>query len=1097
MATFSVDVGNIVFAGGRLGFKDVFITNGPSNGLLISLRGNDSTFFKVQKYTPSYYQISTKQHNETGSARTAYVRFINRDDSDDYVDVDLTQYSVTTMAMYGDGITNTGNNEYSVNVDNETGELDVYLDAASGDGVSAQVTSGSDWLSELSGTPAVTDTGFIYWIVTYISNFDPARTGQVQFSSSGGSLLTLTVEQDGDAPTSVLAVTPSSLSYSSAGGTRSITVDYRGDTYNCDTTAVSSWVSVSLSRIVTGVLSGTVTCAANTSTAQRSGNVVFSDISGSINLPITQDGTAITLAVSPSELDFPASGGTRTLAVSYANSLSTNSASMPDWLSESFVSVDASNRTYTVNASTNTSTSARSFNWTFQDSNMSLTVPVSQAAGSQSSLEVSPLSETIRNSATTVYVTVTGADPNTISYTISSNWISYNGRTGNVWAFDCAANSGSSSRTGRVTFSALGYESVVYTITQTNDSPDITVSPDKLYFNLGKPQPLQVTVTYPGSLTISKGSDMTVSLVQESGNQHIYNISMQLNTGSLYTEATSTSYVTFNGQYGGSTTLNTYGNYLSATPSSLTFSANSSYQDVTIYVLSNAYTLEERSMLSWVTQSTVSTTNNTIVKRIRVTENTTGSDRTGILHFRILPNGTSADMYNVKITITQSSGSTPETQTLSATPTSLRFYKESGRRYVKFNYIPTNGISNTITYTDGSGWLSITDAGNRKSIVASSNSGSRRRATIRFYETGNVLNYVDINVIQGSAYYYDSIWMDTLFYPQDRDADGNYYYRLIDQSSNAIYFEGISTQPTSWGGNVGGIDIPRLVDDNLYSYFDQTPGQWNKMYGYCTADLYNMTQTGYPGTIEETFKYWNDWSRTEKRYDYTRYINDPINFKGCDDMVIPICVYYDDEATLSIVETEINGTVNTYQLGTPEYPFVMRYDTYYNSKNLDFKQDNEVIFSYDMTHCGQGAFVYRNRFGGWDSFLIEGNISKKDNYKKQNYRKDGEYNQDVPINTLHYNDEKYTDNIDITTTFEAYTGWLTDDESERLVYHLLSSPIVYFQNLGVENYDTDPELLMPVSLTVSSVEYKKFRNGRRLVNYLITFEKCNIQKVRD
>jgi hypothetical protein len=69
-----------------------------------------------------------------------------------------------------------------------------------------------------------------------------------------------------------------------------------------------------------------------------------------------------------------------------------------------------------------------------------------------------------------------------------------------------------------------------------------------------------------------------------------------------------------------------------------------------------------------------------------------------------------------------------------------------------------------------------------------------------------------------------------------------------------------------------------------------------------------------------------------------------------------------------------------------------------------------------------------------------------------------------------------------------------------LVFHLLSSPIVYFQNLHKENqlFDTDPTFnLIPIRITASSAEYKKFRNGKRLVNYLITFEKGNIEKVRN
>ena len=216
-------------------------------------------------------------------------------------------------------------------------------------------------------------------------------------------------------------------------------------------------------------------------------------------------------------------------------------------------------------------------------------------------------------------------------------------------------------------------------------------------------------------------------------------------------------------------------------------------------------------------------------------------------------------------------------------------------------------------------------------------------------------------------------------------------------------------------------------------------------------------------------------------------------------MIIPFCVYYDDAATFSIVDTEKNGNVNIRTLSKPSTPFVMRTDIFYDTKKLEYKQDDEVIFSYDMDHCGLGAFIYRNRFGGWDSFLIEGNIIKTDNYTKLNYRTKGEYNQMYDFRNSKYMDEKHTDNVSINTTYEAYTGWLSDEEAERLVFHLLSSPIVYFQDLNKENqlYDTDQSTLIPIRLTASSAEYKKFRNGRRLVNYSMKFEKGNIEKVRN
>ena len=268
---------------------------------------------------------------------------------------------------------------------------------------------------------------------------------------------------------------------------------------------------------------------------------------------------------------------------------------------------------------------------------------------------------------------------------------------------------------------------------------------------------------------------------------------------------------------------------------------------------------------------------------------------------------------------------------------------------------------------------------------------------------------------------------------------------------------------------------------------------------YTTVDIYNMTENGYPGVVDATFKYCNDWSRFEKRYDYTRSLNDPINGKGCNDMIIPFCVYYDDEATFSIVDTEKNGYVKKSTLSKPSTPFAMRIDIFYDTKKLEYKQDDEVIFSYDMEHCGPGAFIYRNRFGGWDSFLIEGNIIKTDNYTKLNYRQNGEYNHSNNFIDSKYINEKSTDSVSINTTYEAYTGWLSDEEAERLVFHLLSSPMVYFQDLHRENqlFNTEYYEYFPVRLTASSAEYKKFRNGKRMVNYLITFEKSNIEKVKD
>lgn len=1001
MASFSVDITDIVFAGGRTGYKVVTISNGPSGGITARLLGNAPTHFQVAAVTANVaYRISTKTSASGGYS--AYVRFQNADDSSDYVDVNLRQlYAPETsgVQMYLSGSTTITNN--TINVSNQFGSTDIFLDVPGGAGASGEVTSGSSWLSSVSQTP--TDTGFLKFAASYISNIDgQKRTGTIQYTSSNLQTRTLTVIQDAGEPTETLSVTPSSISEDSAGGTTSIAVTYRGSTYGCDYSAISSWVSVSLSPVMTGVLSGTVAVSPNTSTAQRSGSVFFTDTSGSVALPITQTGIAVTLSVDKSQISYPNSGGSDTLAVSYAGTLSTNVGSMPSWLSGTYVDVDASHRTYTFSAESNASTSSRSFNLNLQDDNMSLTVPITQEQGA--GFYIYPTGSSVSNSA------------------------------------------------GQVSFSYYGESVPIGNITYTGDW--ITKISHSTY-------DMSITVSYGANMTSDPRTSI-ITVTSYNGHTAVYTLNQ---------EGTATEQIVLS-------------------PISETIGSDQEYTS-NITVVYGPFELQWSCNESWVRRIIEVSNPHTI--RFRCDVNTSSSSRTAVITV-------SKEGYqSATFTLTQngvSPGPTPTTGNLKVYPAKLRFYREAGRWVLSFSNVPKDRIGYTITYTDGSGWLSVSDAGaNSKYVSVTANSGIRRRATIRFYDQNQTSNYVDVPVIQGSADGYDSIWIDYLYHPQDRDTDGNYYYRLVDVDTSEIY-RGVSTVPSGWG-NVGGIDIPRIVDTYIHSTYPFSySGDWYDLNeGYITVDLYNMTQSGYPGVLDATFKYWNDWSTTNKRYDYTRSLNDPINGRGCDHMIIPFCVYYDDAATFTIVETEKSGNVNTYTLPTPTSPFSFRDSSWYGVKTLEYRQDGEVLFSYDMDHCGPGALIYRNRFGGWDSFLIEGNIIKTDNYTKQNFHYRGEYAYNRTFM------DKMTDSVDINTTYEAHTGWLTDEQAERLVFHLLSSPIVYFQDFNEEDtlYDQDRTVtgMLPVRLTNSSAEYKKFRNGKKLVNYTITFEKVITEKVRN
>lgn len=1115
MASFSVDINRIYFAGGRTGYKIVTISNAPSGGITARLLGNDPTHFQVAAETADVsYRISTK--TATTSGYSAYVRFQNADDSSDYVNVNLIQYGPNgNIQLYLDDFWTKPTSE-GITVSNQYGSTTVFLDVPGGAGASGSVVSGSSWLSSVQGTPAVTDTGFLKFSAAYISNIDgQQRTGTIQYTSSNLDTKTLRVNQEAGEPTETLSVTPSSISEDSAGGTTSIAVTYRGSTYNCDYTAISSWVDVSLSQIMTGVLSGTVVVDPNTSTAQRSGSVIFSDMSGSISLPIIQTGSAVTLSVDKSQISYPNSGGSDTLAVSFAAPLTTNEGSMPSWLSCSYVDVDTSHRTYNISAASNASTSARSFNFNLSDANMSLAVPITQAAAAPAvPFSVSPSNKIFYETGGEQFVTFsgsTGSVSSNVDYITplldvfghQTNWLNYRyDTTYQSYKVVCDDNSGYPDRYADMIFTDENSSVAVMSIKQVGDTSISSASPSSYTFQAAGGSQVFDVYSATSSITVAQVPDwlsITSSTYehQTSGYHHSITVAASSNSSSEreccidFTETYNypsyrlNHYPVYINQLGGGQTV------ITISPTAQTVGRTSGSVYITVSGGSDVqYSIRPQDQ-GWI--SYVGKSGN--VYTFSYGTNTSSSSRTGLIGFG---DGSSTATF----TLTQNGVSpgptpTPTTGNLKVYPAKLRFYREAGRWIVSFSNVPASRIGYTITYTDGSGWLSVSNRYvDSKYVSATANSGIRRRATIRFYDQNQTSNYVDVPVIQGSADGYDSIWIDYLYYPQDRDTDGNYYYRLVDTDTNYEFYRGVSTLPAGWSG-VGGIDIPRIVDTYVLSTYPFSySGDWYDMNeGYMTVDLYNMTQSGYPGVLDATFKYWNDWSTTNRRYDYTRSLNDPINGRGCDNMIIPFCVYYDDAATFTIVETEKNGNVNTYTLSTPTSPFSFRDSIWYGVKTLEYRQDGEVLFSYDMDHCGPGALIYRNRFGGWDSFLIEGNIIKTDNYTKQNFHYRGEYN-------YHYTFmDKMTDSVDINTTYEAHTSWLTDEQAERLVFHLLSSPIVYFQDFNEENqlYNQDRTVMgmIPVRLTNSSAEYKKFRNGKKLVNYTITFEKVITEKVRN
>lgn len=1077
-------------------------TSGCTQSLSFLKSGGTQT---IELKIPSTYNVSDIRNSTTGD----YVDSLSISKISDT----RLNYSVTV------GTNNTGNNlrglvRFNGGSANQYAYLGHTIITQSTEGTPSLIVdptslefpaSGGAMTLNVTYSGTLTTSELPLWITYGIHNIDTTHRIYTLTASSNTTILgrsndfvlsdatmslTVPISQLPNSSSGNISVSPSSLSFGADAGYEDITFRYSGESYSVDAKEVYTWTTVSLSDVSTGLVNGVVSVSTNTSTSSRRGNIYFSDGLGeSVALPIEQAGIAFALSAEPSSLNIPAIGGSVTTAVTYTGTLSAEA--LPSWLSETHTDVDANHRTYTVTAASNVSTTSRTFNWRLDDDYNHIWVYFDQVASGGVSLNISPTSNSVSSSSGSVQITVTSSGISDVQYSISDNWITYGGKSGNVYTFNYESKTSTGERTGTITFSGGGITEI-YTLTQEGASASLSISPIRKTVS-GATGRVDITVNQTGidDLQYTFSPDGYFVFSHKEGNVYVF--SYEGNTSTLESSAAS---ITFSGA-GLSETFTLYQQPQSTTkslnliPTSDSVDAGTGYVYVTVSLNRIGYDRISRSINgSWL--SYVSSAG--YIDKYSYRMNPTSEERTATVTYT---GGGLTKTY----TLTQEGTSTDIPGSLKVYPKKLRYYGEGGSKRVSFTNRPEGGISYEIIYTDGSGWLSVTDLGPDKNVTATKNSGIRRRASIKFYDVNDITNYVIVPVIQGNIDGYDSIWMDDLYYPETRDESGNYYYRLVDHNSNKELFRGISTKPTNWVGEIGGIDIPRVVDRDIHSLLlNSGSSDWSDMNdSYITVDIYNMTESGYPGVVNSTFKYFNDWSRFEKRYDYTRSLNDPINGKGCNNMLIPFCVYYDDAATFSIVDTEKNGNVNVRTLSTPSTPFAMRTDIFYDTKKLEYKQGDEVIFSYDMDHCGLGAFIYRNRFGGWDSFLIEGNIIKTDNYTKLNYRTKGEYNQMSDFRSSKYMDEKHTDNVSINTEYEAYTGWLSDEEAERLVFHLLSSPIVYFQDLNKENqlYDTDQSTLIPIRLTVSSAEYKKFRNGRRLVNYSIKFEKGNIEKVRN
>ena len=148
-------------------------------------------------------------------------------------------------------------------------------------------------------------------------------------------------------------------------------------------------------------------------------------------------------------------------------------------------------------------------------------------------------------------------------------------------------------------------------------------------------------------------------------------------------------------------------------------------------------------------------------------------------------------------------------------------------------------------------------------------------------------------------------------------------------------------------------------------------------------------------------------------------------------------------------------------------------EVYYN-----FEGFPDVTLGKVVDSCNSYKLHFINAKGGYETLPIDGRKDKRTDSLTFEYYKTRGNNQN--INKPQMNKFK----VDVTPKWELQTGWLNDEQSQKM-YNLFTS-----QKVWLENIETGE--ITPVYITNNAVDYKTFtNNGKRKINYTISVTSAN------
>lgn len=298
----------------------------------------------------------------------------------------------------------------------------------------------------------------------------------------------------------------------------------------------------------------------------------------------------------------------------------------------------------------------------------------------------------------------------------------------------------------------------------------------------------------------------------------------------------------------------------------------------------------------------------------------------------------------------------------------------------------------------------------------------------------------------------------------------------------ALIYTGMSIKSPS--DSFGRVNTARIVDNMLsINNPNFTSNNWYYMNNEYVAVLWSLDDED----VKRLYRFTYDWSYKTKKYTETTLLNRPINNHA--DYRTPLFVTY-----LNVLNNADTYKLTIFNNGLgvpkslPKIPQEGNYAYYIAPDNLStrtlvrFERNNNVELEYDTKYCADWTLLYVNKFGAIDSFLIEGNLYKTDNYTKNSYKQEVLTTDVNKFGTINYL-------TSINTTYSFSTNYLTDEQSITLSEHLLPSQIAWLYNNATAEK-------IPVNITNSSADYKTFKNGKTMVNYIIELQETTDKKIK-